>query len=225
MNAPTVDGFDDATFDQLMNKHRDFEGCLDMILNYLINKGPNIDTNFYKKAVQSVLMCRKISDSQTVELLAQARSQSDWTETDEGDLLREVAINLIRQGEYDKARECVDLAYSKHMSDLNRVACLMGIYARIQAETGDLENSLLSFEGASKIWIKSGVEANPIWVNNARTHWLIAMVKSGVGRFDKQRRHIWWRITLEEKNWKKRAAATLLQVGNRKVIGFVERHA
>jgi len=170
-------------------------------------------------------MCRDLDDSLTIDLLAQARSQSGWNGVNEGDLLRNVAINLINRGDFEPARECLNRAIPMHAFDFNRIACLWGVYARIEANTGNLDYALTIFDRASRLWSEIDSKANPIWVNNARTHWLIAMVKFGVGRFDKQRRHIWWRITLEEKNWKKRAAATLLQIGNRKVVGFVERHA
>jgi len=225
MEAPNIATFDYVAFDRRMNKHRDFEGCLDMVLSYMSKQGPNVEIEVHKKAILAVLLCRDLDDSQTVELLAQARSQSDWNDVHEGDILRDVAINLIRQNEFDGARECLNRAFPMHASDFNRIACLWGVYARIEANTGDLDYALKIFDRTSRLWSEIGDKADPIWINNARSHWLLTMAKAGVRRFDKKRLRVCWQITLKEKNWKKRAIPALLQVFDKRVVGFIERHA
>ncbi len=223
MNAPKVIEFDYSKFDHLMNVRRDFEACLTMTTGFIDEHEDDvkIETDVYKKALLAMLMCRELDNDQTVKLLAKARSQPGWTQVDEGDLLRDVAINLIRHGELEKARECLNRAFTMHSSDLNRVACLWGVYARVEAEDGNLEYALKVFSNASKLWACID-DADPIWINNARFHWLMTMSKAGVGRFTTQRRQVWWRYTLEEQNLKKKVAASLLQVGDRKAISFIE---
>ena len=93
----------------------------------------------------------------------------------EGDVLRDHALWAIRHRQLEQAAEYVVAASRLHHNDLNRVACLTMVQARLCYAHADYWRAISLHEKARETW-RHLTRADPQWIYNNDCHLLKALV-------------------------------------------------
>lgn len=117
--------------------------------------------------VLALLLVNKDASSAVIGL----RNAPGFTQAMEGDLRRDYALQAIRLGKLDEAKEYLEPVSTLHYGDQNRIAVFWLAKARLVQAEGYVGMAQRNYAYADALLIELDDKANPQWVLNLRYHW------------------------------------------------------
>jgi hypothetical protein len=199
----------------------------------LVRDAPNRARSYNLLNVASCLSTPNAAIELSPGLIDRARECDDQTDELIGDMMRDRVIALIRtRAIYSYglviAGEVIEEIKHLHAGNKNRLACIIGVEARLFFALGQYRKAVEAHAEADRIWRSLGLEAYPQWVYNNYVHWLRATIAAD-GRYVRMVRQLTWLINTRcPEGAKKRvdeAAVMLLPfVGLRLYEWYTSRH-
>lgn len=145
------------------------------------------DAHFY---IQWALVKRLLGQD-TETQLERARASSGYNELMAGDIIRDAALGLLREGNPDEAERTLAGAYEYHQGNTNRMAALLMSEARIHFARSQYALARSAHERAYRMW-RTAPDADRQWVmkitstGSRRTPLSATETSASFGRFTRR---------------------------------------
>ena len=148
----------------------------------LVRDAPERAESFNKLNLASCLANPGAAMEHSPRLIDQARECEDVTDKLIGDMMRDRVIALIRMHTVDSlatAGDVIEDVKRLHANDESRLACIIGVEARLLFACGEYRRAAEAHTEADKIWRSIGNGADQQWMYNNYTHWLRSVIAVG----------------------------------------------
>jgi hypothetical protein len=162
------------------------------------------DAHIHYQAALAFMMLGQSAD----EPVKRLKQCPNYTEIMEGDLYRDTALQLIRQGgDLERAQRLLNQAFERHGRDKQRYAIDLQAQSRLQEARGETGPAYRTIQEAVDILWNNANTINPTWLANTAFHATRISVKMKQRRYAQLMAHF---VAQHDASWRKRWAARLM---------------